>query len=54
MAHPNDEERFYNNWTEDWTDDHYCSVISSCGSDCSVATPPVLPIAKGSDDKLCK
>lgn len=54
FAHPTDEERFSDDWTEDWTDDDYSSVISSDESDCSVAAPPVSPIAKDSDDELCK
>ena len=32
VANTNDEERLSDDWTEDWTDDDYCSVISS---DCS-------------------
>lgn len=47
LANPDDEERLSNDWTEDWTDDDYCSVISSDDSD-SVNTPPFSPVAKDS------
>ena len=42
------EERVSDNWTEDLTDDDYCSVISS---DCSVTAPPFSPIAGGNDNE---
>ena len=46
MVNPDDEERLSGDWTEDWTDDDYCSVISSDKSDCLVTTPPFSPVAK--------
>ena len=49
VANTNDEERLSDDWTEDWTDDDYCSVISS---DCSISAPPFSPIADDSDNEV--
>ena len=43
-----EEERLSDDWSEDLTDDDYCSVISS---DCSVAAPPFSPIAGHNDNE---